>query len=371
MSNTRRLSRIFAPLMLAMLMVLAFAAVTYADDEITIGEESVDESSFVTEEAKNGILLEDGNYYYYLDGEIQKAIKFEYDGKTYFAKADGTLARNEKLKIDGEYYFAEEDCSLAINKVFTNEKGTKYYADEQGVVVYEAALIDDNGVNRVTNDYGQIKDKQFIVSNGKTYYVDNDGHYLEGIFTYSNGHKYYADPEGVVAIVAQWITSNGKNYFVQNGGIIATSARIYFGGQYSWVDSTGAFETNTFVYVNLAEQILYFYKSGIRELCTRIISGKLSTPTPTGVFKVTGKARNINLTGSSGSDRWNNHVDYWIAFVGSSIGFHDASWRSSSEFNNSSRYKYNGSHGCVNMRYADVKKLYDNITVGTRVVVAK
>ena len=47
---------------------------------------------------------------------------------------------------------------------------------------------------------------------------------------------------------------------------------------------------------------------------------------------------------------------------------HDASWRS--QFGGSI-YKYNGSHGCVNMPRSKVSKLYKMVTNGTRVIIRK
>ena len=53
-----------------------------------------------------------------------------------------------------------------------------------------------------------------------------------------------------------------------------------------------------------------------------------------------------------------------MAFIGHSYGIHDASWRSSF---GGEIYKYNGSHGCINMPYYNVSKLYDMVQVGTPV----
>lgn len=358
----KRLSGILAPLMLAMLMVLAFAAVTYADDEVIIGENGSEETSLVTEEAKNGILLEDGNYYYYIDGEVQKAIKFEYEGKVYFAKADGTLARNEKLKLDGQYYYAGADCALVSDGVFSNSKGAKYYADESGVVNTEAATINDNGTNRVTNNTGQIKENQFIISNGSTYYCGPNGKYATGVFRLSNGYLYYADPEGKVAVTEQWVEYQGAKYRVTKGGALAGHTVVKLGDTYYWINRNGVLAATTFIIVDIAAQRLGFYKDGALVVSCGVVTGKDSVGgTPRGDYSVTGLARNINLKGQSGNDKWDNHVDYWIAFVGSSIGLHDADWRASWEFNDPNRYHANGSHGCVNMPRWAVKQIYDTL----------
>ncbi|MBQ7219118.1 MAG: L,D-transpeptidase, partial [Ruminococcus sp.] len=87
-----------------------------------------------------------------------------------------------------------------------------------------------------------------------------------------------------------------------------------------------------------------------------------SSDTPKGVYYINNKARNINLVGAD----YVSFVEYWMAFIGGSYGIHDASWRSSF---GGSIYKGNGSHGCVNTPYEAVKKIYNNVSVGTPVVI--
>lgn len=48
------------------------------------------------------------------------------------------------------------------------------------------------------------------------------------------------------------------------------------------------------------------------------------------------------------------------------IGIHDAGWRN--KFG-SDIYKMSGSHGCINTPYDRVKNIYDNIEVGTPVII--
>ena len=54
-------------------------------------------------------------------------------------------------------------------------------------------------------------------------------------------------------------------------------------------------------------------------------------------------------------------IDY-----GTQIGLHDATWRGSF---GGSIYKYNGSHGCINLPYWVAQTIYDKAPVGTRVYV--
>lgn len=120
---------------------------------------------------------------------------------------------------------------------------------------------------------------------------------------------------------------------------------------------------NTRVEVSIAEQHLWFYKNGELLVSTDVVTGNNnSMDTPKGFWKVQNKASPCTLSGPG----YSSYVNYWIAFIGSGYGIHDASWRSSFGGN---IYKGNGSHGCVNTPYSKVKIIYKNISVGTPVVV--
>lgn len=118
---------------------------------------------------------------------------------------------------------------------------------------------------------------------------------------------------------------------------------------------------NAKIIVSISRQTLYYYEYGRVVLSSSVVTGK-NGATPRGHFKVLNKARNVTLKGAD----YQSFVNYWIAFRGSSYGFHDASWRSSFGGN---IYIYNGSHGCVNMPYAKVRQLYNIVSIGTPVII--
>lgn len=117
----------------------------------------------------------------------------------------------------------------------------------------------------------------------------------------------------------------------------------------------------SYIEVSIANQTLNYYENGQLILTSPVVTG-INNGTPTGNFKVLNKATNVNLKGAD----YISHVNYWIAFIGSSYGMHDASWRSTFGGN---IYKYNGSHGCVNMPYYKVKELYNLVEIGTPVYI--
>ena len=119
---------------------------------------------------------------------------------------------------------------------------------------------------------------------------------------------------------------------------------------------------NPYISVSISNQTLYYYEYGELVLTSPVVTG-INNGTPTGTFRVLNKARSVTLKGED----YESFVNYWIAFKGSSYGLHDASWRSSFGGN---IYKYNGSHGCVNMPYYKVQQLYNMVEIGTPVYIS-
>lgn len=118
---------------------------------------------------------------------------------------------------------------------------------------------------------------------------------------------------------------------------------------------------NAYIDISISTQKLRYYEYDKLVLESDIVTG-INNRTPTGNYRVLSKSRNVNLRGED----YVSFVNYWIAFIGQSYGMHDASWRSSFGGN---IYKYNGSHGCVNMPYNKVKQLYNLVDLGTPVYI--
>lgn len=118
-----------------------------------------------------------------------------------------------------------------------------------------------------------------------------------------------------------------------------------------------------YVEVDLTRQVLYVYRDGACVVSTPIVSGCVAdgNATPTGVFSVYSKAQDVWLKGPT----WYDHVDYWMAFYGA-YGLHDADWRS--EFGDEI-YLHEGSHGCPNLPPEIAGAVYENVEIGTHVII--
>lgn len=125
----------------------------------------------------------------------------------------------------------------------------------------------------------------------------------------------------------------------------------------------------TYLEVDLTNQQFWYYKKGKQVRHGYIVSGQTTSAARTtlpGVYKVWQKATNYRMKDSNADgEEWDTTCNYWtrIAIVG--IGMHDSTWRGAF---GGEIYKYNGSHGCINMTYADAQYIYENVAMDTPVV---
>lgn len=119
----------------------------------------------------------------------------------------------------------------------------------------------------------------------------------------------------------------------------------------------------TYVEVSIGAQHMWYYKDGNIVLETDFVSGDPTrgNATPTGVYKLKYKDKNVVLKGSD----YETPVSFWMPFNGG-VGLHDATWRGAF---GGKIYRGSGSHGCVNLPYGVAKKLYEGISPGDPVVV--
>lgn len=119
---------------------------------------------------------------------------------------------------------------------------------------------------------------------------------------------------------------------------------------------------NTYIEISISGQYLDYYEMGKLVISSPVVTGAWGV-TPFGSYYVRNKATNVHLLGPE-DDPYDSFVYYWIAFIGSSYGIHDATWRSSFGGN---IYQYNPSHGCVNVPYDVAEELYYRVEIGTPV----
>ena len=130
-----------------------------------------------------------------------------------------------------------------------------------------------------------------------------------------------------------------------------------------WRDGAAFSLGETYVEVDIENQVMTYFKDGEVLVTTDIVSGATwGYPTPEGLYKVENKDTDCWLSGED----YNVHVDYWVGFIGYMIGLHDADWRTKFGGDN---YVNNGSHGCINTPKEAMAEIFENIEVGVPVLV--
>lgn len=175
-------------------------------------------------------------------------------------------------------------------------------------------------------------------------------------------------PSGEVYMYYGTTVTNGTTWY-----------KIKYNGKDAYI--SGSYANKTGILLDLSEQIVKVFKDGKLKLEAPVITGNngnngtVAHKTPTGkyLFYYSNKKTNAVLRGTNDDgSTYARPVDYWMSFITSrGIGFHDASWRPSSQFYNINTYLTNGSHGCVNMQSADAKDLYNLITSNIYVYVVQ
>lgn len=155
-----------------------------------------------------------------------------------------------------------------------------------------------------------------------------------------------------------------KEYFIDalKNGISETHEPVYIHKAYArGLDDIG----NTYIEVDLTNQVLYYIKNGEVKMTCDVVTGKPSAgnATPEMLSTIQKKKEKTYLSGEG----YRSYVDYWMA-VYKGIGLHDASWQSAF---GGDRYLRYGSRGCINMRLEDAKALYEDVEIGVPVIVYK
>jgi lipoprotein-anchoring transpeptidase ErfK/SrfK len=121
---------------------------------------------------------------------------------------------------------------------------------------------------------------------------------------------------------------------------------------------------NTYIVISIGDQWLTYYSRGRIALETPVVTGNNGN-TPYGTYYLNNKARNVTLKGPP-DDPYESFVYYWMPFISSTHGMHDATWRWRFGGN---IYTYDPSHGCVNMPLDKAEDLYYMVEIGTPVYI--
>ena len=208
-----------------------------------------------------------------------------------------------------------------------------------------------------TNDDNQIDSDNNTNDNDNIILWDNFGYINEECLIYDDNFN----PRDTIGVYQKVLRVNESDGFIYS---------LFEDGSYGYIESYYFTPIeNTYIEVDIEDQMLYFYIDNELVLSSSIVTGKDDTPTFCGYFHIFYKEYDAVLT--SYTYGYETPVTYWMAFDGN-IGFHDAWWRDNF---GGQIYQLDGSHGCVNLPYNIAEYLFENTWTnyddGTKVLVHK
>lgn len=233
---------------------------------------------------------------------------------------------------------------LEMTISFTGCEGLKDYHTSQNSTTYSTSEIETTKNIYLTEQSTKEKEKPFIKDEGYVCALVN-----------LNLRK---EPD-LSSEVLEVIPKFSKLRKEKTNG---TFDYISYDGTYGYVSHKYIEKlTNPYVEVDISDQTLWLYEDGDVKLEADVVTGKKAKyDTRLGCHKIYSKEKGRYLTGSN----YKVWVDFWMPFDRGQ-GLHDASWRKT--FNKDDYL--NGSHGCVNMKYTDAEEVYNEVSVGTNVLV--
>ena len=308
------------------------------------------EGMFETEEGKT--------LYFKKDGALGKnAGWIVYDGSWFYIDADGAVSKDTTVVTGGKTYYVGEDGKLAGGFRTIDEKLRYFFADGRMKANAGWFLVEEKWYYSIPD--GEVLTGGKYKIGKKYYYFDDKGVMATGVINAGEGVLYKADENGVIATNTD-VVIDELTYHAGADGTIQAGTMTKKAQQYSS-------DTDYLILCNLKTFRTAVYKGKKdnwvlqKEFICSV--GKPSSPTPTGEYKTT--VHSLNFV-SFGSRCW-----YATGFIGGLYLFHSEPYKiedTPAHVLEPEMGKAN-SHGCVRLRLADAKWMYDTLPLRTKVVI--
>ena len=152
----------------------------------------------------------------------------------------------------------------------------------------------------------------------------------------------------------------------------ATTVEVPMQQEAAVYDGAGKRDWKSYIDVDLdAQHAVYYDDKGKVLWEADFVSGSPDGEhdTPQGVYSINNKESPSTLVGeanATGSPEYQTEVQYWMAWRGNDVGFHDAEWQD--EFGGNRYQEGFGSHGCINLSTEDAARLFKLADIDTVVV---
>ena len=333
-------------------------------------------------------LYEDNWYYIQDNGDYTVDWKYV-DGYWYYFNQDGCMMTGWE-HVDGYwYYFNQNGCMITGWK---NVDGYWYYFNQNGCMITGWKYVD--GYWYYFNQNGcMITGWKNL--DGYWYYFNKAGVMAKGWFS-DEGYWYYANAAGVMQ--TGWVHVGNYWYYMNQAGVMQTGW-LYIDGDWYYMYKSGEMASNTVIDgyrlsasgamvtpSTAMKNVINGYSSSTnyliavdRKACRAGIFtgskgkwsnkyfwpctvGAPSSPTISGVYKVQGKQYTFGM--DKGYSCW-----YCTQIRGNYL-FHSVIYAPGSKTNiRDGRLGMQLSHGCVRLKLENAKWMYDNIPIGTTIVI--
>lgn len=293
----------------------------------------------VTEQVQTAVLALEPELTLAMDDLVEQAEVTTEDPKLQAALAEA----NSYLDLQLTYTFTPDGGETTSETLSRDVLGSLYYVNPEDYTIQVDEEILGNYVNSLVETHSAADKTTKFKTTGGSYIninVTEEGQSVDGVALYNDLLECLKNKTGGTRTAPYTAVTD--------------SSEGYWGGNY--------------VEIDLTSQHLWLYRNGECIVSCGVVSGCVAnnTRTPTGNFTIFAKNtdRYLNGTNVDGS-RYRSWVSYFMPFSGG-CGIHDATWRSSF---GGDQYLYNGSHGCVGVSLSNAKTIYNNVSVGTHVVV--
>lgn len=189
---------------------------------------------------------EDGEYYYFKAGKLQKKKWLTIKKKKYYVDENGSRVTGI-FEIGRESYYFNSKGELQKNK-WVKFEDNYYYAADGGNILKSQWLYHNNALVYVKSN-GAIAKYEIVKINGKNYYFDSKEKRSKGFKKYK-GKYYYCDSKGIIQ-KKKWVTVKGKKYYLQKDGSRVQSKLVKIGKYKYYFNSKGQLQKKkTITYKN-------------------------------------------------------------------------------------------------------------------------
>ena len=187
------------------------------------------------EETLNGLVVEDGYTYYYVNGVRQSGFQ-EIEGKTYFFSRVDQKMRTGIFQIDGVYYAFNSDGTMYVG--WYENGGDKYYFTDKGRA---SGFTNIDGKTYFFSRVGDNPMRTGIFQIDGVYYAfNNDGSMYIGWYE-NRGNKYYFTDKGRAS---GFTNIDGSTYFFSRWEDNPMRTGFFqIDGVYYYFDESGVMQT--------------------------------------------------------------------------------------------------------------------------------